>query len=1176
MVLPRPAHLFSRSISCLCLILLLAAVAGSAAAEAQVRVLSVEPGRMTFEVRFEPAVMNPVQADGRACVLPTMDGEAMLMDAGAPQLPVVRRAFAIDDMANVDVRVIETSYALRAVSKPVVPSKGHLTRAADPGTIPFKFGATYVTDAFYPAENALLHEPFVLRDVRGVVVEMHPVRFNPVSNQIEIATRMVLEISEVPGAPVNPCTGGSGRRDIDPEFDPIYANTFANWQSMRDRYTVLEEPGRCLILTADAFYDQVLPLARWHMQKGIPTIVTRLSDVGATATAVKAYIQNLYDDPEGLTYIVLVGDSSQMPYLRGTAENAPSDPMYVKLAGSDHYPDALISRISAQTATQVETQVARSIRYEKTPDVGAAGDWYDKGCGVASQAYGGGAYDWQRADWLRATLLGYRYTSVDQIYDPTATKQMITSAINEGRSFVNYIGHGATTYWVTTGFNVQDVYNLSNGFKNPYICDVACVNGDFTYGECFAEAWMRAGTAVAPKGAIGIYAASTNASWVPPCDMQTEVVRLLTEEERNTLGGLSFNGVAKAMDLWPGYEGTKLMEQYHLFGDCTIMIRSDNPTDLAVDCPATIVLGQPSFGFSTAGVAGARGALYADGVLYGSALTDAQGNGTIAIDPLPPAGTQVTFTVTAYNKVPAIRTLPVAPAIDATLEIAEWLWEDAAAEAGKATGIDIALRNLGPDDAHGVVGEISAIGGTATVQDATADYGVVGSGSAAWGMDPYRFTPDPDAPDGSMIDLAVEIGSSDYLAWHDTLNVPVRGPEYAFQEAIVTDPQGNRNGRLDSGETGLVTVAIANTGSARADELTASLVSMDPRVRVVSGTAGMDSLCSGDTAYLASAFEVELQSSFPRESMAAFRLRVVTGVGRTRTIAFELPVGGFFENVETGAPGFAHAAPEGFVDDWDLRPEANHTPGGSMSFACGDTTSGYAPLNDASLTTPIVLLAGEGRLTFWHKMHAEVDTLDAHVAFDGGVIEVSNAGGPFVQVTPDQGYGCVIADRGEGGPFPAGTPCFGGSFAWSKVEVDLSGLVGAVQVRFRFGSDGSGGGAGWTIDDIEVRGTDTTVDVDDETPRAVATRMLPAQPNPCDGRTLLELTVPAASAVQLSIYDAAGRHVRTLVESRAISGTESIVWDCMDDANRAMPSGVYYAVLETGSGRQTERIVLVR
>ena len=34
------------------------------------------------------------------------------------------------------------------------------------------------------------------------------------------------------------------------------------------------------------------------------------------------------------------------------AENAPSDPMYVKLAGEDHYPDALISRISAQNITQ--------------------------------------------------------------------------------------------------------------------------------------------------------------------------------------------------------------------------------------------------------------------------------------------------------------------------------------------------------------------------------------------------------------------------------------------------------------------------------------------------------------------------------------------------------------------------------------------------------------------------------------------------------------------------------------------------------------------------------------------------------------------------------------------------------------------------------------------------------
>ena len=104
---------------------------------------------------------------------------------------------------------------------------------------------------------------------------------------------------------------------------------------------------------------------------------------------------------------------------------------------------------------------------------------------------------------------------------PHATKIMITNALNDGRSVLNYIGHGSGTSWGTTGYDVSDIYALNNGYKNPFIIDVACLNGDFTLSECMEEAWIRAGDTANPKGAIGVYGSSTNASWVPPCVMQT-------------------------------------------------------------------------------------------------------------------------------------------------------------------------------------------------------------------------------------------------------------------------------------------------------------------------------------------------------------------------------------------------------------------------------------------------------------------------------------------------------------------------------------------------------------------------------------------------------------------------------------------------------------------------------
>ncbi len=97
------------------------------------------------------------------------------------------------------------------------------------------------------------------------------------------------------------------------------------------------------------------------------------------------------------------------------------------------------------------------------------------------------------------------------------------------------------------------------------------------------EAWIRAGDMDDPKGAVAAYGSSTNASWVPPCDMQNHAVELMTTYQKITVGGVCFNGLMHAMDLWGGStgEGLKLMEQYNIFGDCsTYLIFGATPDDV--------------------------------------------------------------------------------------------------------------------------------------------------------------------------------------------------------------------------------------------------------------------------------------------------------------------------------------------------------------------------------------------------------------------------------------------------------------------------------------------------------------------------------------------------------------------------------------------------------------------
>ncbi|MCP4144588.1 MAG: hypothetical protein GY752_04800, partial [bacterium] len=299
---------------------------------------------------------------------------------------------------------------------------------------------------------------------------------------------------------------------------------------------------------------------------------------------------------------------------------------------------------------------------ERDPDTGAAGDWYAKATGIASNE--GSPTDAERCDLLRDELLAYNFTEVDQIYQGAGGSTAgIAAALNEGRSLINYIGHGSGTSWSSVSFTNSDINALDNGWAQPWIIDVACQNGDFNVSACFAETWLRAGSPAAPKGGIASYAASTNAAWVPPCVMQTEIVDLFVTDQENTIGALYFYGGMHTLDYYTGTEGLQIIEQYNIFGDCSMVVRSAVPTEFIATHMPVVHLNSPSFDVAT-GEEGLTVSLYRDGVIHGTAVTDVSGNATVMFDvPVVTPG-DVTLTVTGYNMVPyQVDLMAITPAV---------------------------------------------------------------------------------------------------------------------------------------------------------------------------------------------------------------------------------------------------------------------------------------------------------------------------------------------------------------------------------------------------------------------------------------------------------------------------------------------------------------------------------
>ena len=83
-------------------------------------------------------------------------------------------------------------------------------------------------------------------------------------------------------------------------------------------------------------------------------------------------------------------------------------------------------------------------------------------------------------------------------------------------------------------------------------------------------------------------------------------------------------------------------------------------------------------------------------------------------------------------------------------------------------------------------------------------------------------------------------------------------------------------------------------------------------------------------------------------------------------------------------------------------------------------------------------------------------------------------------------------------------------------------------------------------------------------------------PNPFRPETFIRYDVPTTTRVQLEVYNASGRLVRTLVDGSIAPGAHSAIWDATDDHGRSVGSGVYFYRMKAGDFESTRKMTLLR
>ncbi len=626
-----------------------------------------------LEYRLHHFESNQLRINGNAYSQVILEGEPNFLQVGAPALPHINRSIIIKDTGGTHYEVLQSE--MTEFEKYRIPaSKGNQPRNIDLSLVPYAEGISYTKNEFFPGEILQLNEPYILRDFRGQVVQFNPFQYNPVSEVLKVYHHLKVKIIFNEKETKNPFHKKS--RAVQPtlDFNHIYQNHFLNYGSS-NRYTPVSEDGEMLIICYDSFMDAMEPFVEWKNQKGIKTTMVPKSEAGSNYTSIKNYIEDFYDS-HNLAFVLLVGDISQIPAISTGSgwSSGESDPWYSYMSGNDSYPEFFVGRFSAENISHVNTQVERSIEYERDPQTGAS--WYRKGVMVASNEGAGagddGEADWQHARNMRLDLMQYTYSSVDEMYDGTHGGQdangnpnstLLKNALNDGRSILHYTGHGETTNLVTTNFSTSHVNQLVNENELPFVCGVGCISGNFAGYTCLAETFQRATNNGEPTGAIATFMSTIYMGWAPPMSAQDEMVDILVESYTNnrkvTFGGVSFNGCLKMNDEY-GSSGDDETDHWTIFGDPSIVLRTDTPNDISVNHSGNIESGAASYHVQiTGGGSFHLAALSNNGEYLGAAYADDSGTAQIEFEGSIESDDDILLTVTGFNTTTVMETVSV-------------------------------------------------------------------------------------------------------------------------------------------------------------------------------------------------------------------------------------------------------------------------------------------------------------------------------------------------------------------------------------------------------------------------------------------------------------------------------------------------------------------------------------
>ncbi|MDD2563658.1 MAG: C25 family cysteine peptidase [Salinivirgaceae bacterium] len=782
---------------------------------------------------------------------------------GNPDLPVLNRLIEIPLDAEVEVKVIGYSEVVVKLSdydinKVIAPSQESVSKSADPDKIPYvKNELVYEQDAWFSNPIARIHESGTMRGVRIGRLEINPLAYNPVTGELKIYNDLKIEVS-FKNANISK-TDNYKKRFYSPAFTGLMSGLL-NYNSVTRDLNINGAPMKFVIISHRMFESTLTPFIAWKKKQGFETILrfTDEPEVGGTPTAIKAYLQGLYDagtvENPAPSFVMLVGDHEQVPAFSGSATNDShvSDLYFGTYDGpSDLLPDVNLGRMSAKSIDHLEPLIQKTLLYEQfqmaDPSYLANTLLIAGVDGSYATVYGNGALNYSADTYFNAAH-GINPTNIPYpASNGSGVPAQIIATVNTGIAWGNYTAHCSPAGWADPSFVTSSISSLNNEGRYGLLIGNCCQSSQFNNDVCFAEAITRA----ANKGAIGYIGGTNSTYWSEDYWWATGFGTVVQNPNYANFGPGAYDALFHehlanddvysttqsqivtagmlAVEASNSPRKRYYWEIYHLMGDPTLTPYVGAVPAMLPSYLETIPMGMNSITISNV-PAKAYVALTDNGEIKATGFASASGSIELVFEGFT-VPTTADIVITAPFNAPFIGTLDIIPSNAPFVVYFGYTIND---EQGNNNGLidydetiqlGMDLRNVGTVNATNVTVVLRTDNPYITLIDSIQTLDGVNAETTETIIDAFSFSVSKDVPDQESVSFTVVATDETNEPWVTSFKVLVNAPALEAGVFAIEEIAGNGNGRIDADETIRIAIPVANIGNAAGFPMTAMLTS---------------------------------------------------------------------------------------------------------------------------------------------------------------------------------------------------------------------------------------------------------------------------------------------------------------------------------------------------------------